>query len=122
MARGLCSLVQLVLDYGGRVERGMLITYRRTGGMLSLLIAAVVLVATALTIAVGAVILFVGAAIGAVVLLVRSALPKSWRRRRGRPVTPWPQETIEATVVNPAGSVVEDDVVRRGHPQRLRIE
>jgi hypothetical protein len=100
----------------------MLITYRRTGGVLSLLIAGVVLVATAITIAVGAVILFVGAAIGAVVLLARSALPKPWRRRRGRAVTPWPQETIEATVVNPAGSVIEVDVVRPGQPQRMRIE
>ena len=100
----------------------MLITYRRTGGMLSLLIAGVVLVATALTIAAGAVILFVGAAIAAVLLLVRSALPKSWRRHRGPPATPWPQETIEATVVDPAGSVIEVDVVRPGQPQRMRIE
>ena len=99
----------------------MLITYRRTGGVLSLLIAGAVLVAAALTIAVGAVMLFVGAALGAVVLLVRSALPRSWRRRPVPPATPWPQETIEATVVNPSGAVDETDLVRHGQQQRMRI-
>lgn len=91
----------------------MLITYRRTGGVLSLLIVAAVLVAAALTVAAGMVMLLVGAAIGAVVLLMRSALPRSWRRRRVPPATPWPQETIEATVVNSAGSSDADDSV---HP------
>ena len=100
----------------------MLITYRRTGGVLSLLIAGAVLVATALTIAVGAVMLFVGAAIGAVVLLMRSAVPRSWRRRPVPPATPWPQETIEATVVSPSGPVDDTDLVRPGQRHRMRIE
>ena len=78
----------------------MLITYRRTGGV-SLIMLAAALVATTLTLVVGATLLIVAVAIGAVVLLVRALLPASWRRRTQPVERPWPQETIETTIVNP---------------------
>lgn len=79
----------------------MLITYRRTGGAFSLIVLAAVLVATAITMVVGATLLIVALAIGVVVLLVRAVLPRSWRRPTQPVEIPWPQETIEATIVNP---------------------
>ena len=91
----------------------MLITYRRTGGgFLLLMLAAAALVATVFTVAVGVVLLIVGVAIGAVVLLARALLPASRRRHTGPRGTPWPQETIDATVVKPRDSSGERDLPR----------
>ena len=90
----------------------MLITYRRTGGWFSLAALAAVVVATVFAMVIGATLLIVAGAIGAAVLVVRAMLPASWRRPRQQPVTAWPQETIEATVVNPRGSSDELDLRR----------
>ena len=57
------------------------------------------LVATAITVVVGATLLIVALAIGVIVLLVRAVLPTSWRRPTPPPAIPWPQETIESTAV-----------------------
>jgi hypothetical protein len=38
-------------------------------------------------------------------------LPASWRHHSVRPATPWPDETIEATMVNPRGSSDESDLL-----------
>lgn len=84
----------------------MLITYRRTGGLVLL---AAVLVATGITAALAVVLGLVAAAIGTVVLLVRAVLPSSRRRQTAPPATPWPLETIEATIVNRPGSSDEGD-------------
>jgi hypothetical protein len=90
----------------------MFIIYRRTGGVLALLtLVAVVLTVTVLTAAVGAVVLLVGLAIAATVLVVRAVLPASWRRHTVPPPTPWPLETIEASVVTPTASSDEHDAV-----------
>ena len=82
---------------------GMFIAYRRTGGVLALLaVAAVAVVGTVLTVVVGATVLVGVLAVAAVALVARAVLPASvWPSRVG-PVTPWPQETIETTAVNPA--------------------
>ena len=78
----------------------MHITYRRTGGVFTLLaLAAVALAVTVVTIVLGATVLVVVLAIGVVGLVARAVLPASWRRRTVQPQTPWPQETIEATVM-----------------------
>jgi hypothetical protein len=79
----------------------MLITYRRTGGGFSLIMLAAALVATAIAVVVGATLLAVGVALGAVVLVVRAVLPRSWRGATPPAATPWPQETIEGTIVKP---------------------
>jgi hypothetical protein len=89
----------------------MLITYRRTGGVFSLIMIAVALVAVALAVVVGATLLAVGVALGAVVLLVRAVLPQSWRRSTPAAATPWPQETIEGTIVKPEDSSDEHDLL-----------
>ena len=91
----------------------MVITYRRKGGwFLLLLTLAAVLAATVLTVVVGVALLIGGVAIGTLVLLARAVLPASWRRQPARPGTPWPQDTIEATVVNPRDSSSERDLLR----------
>ena len=83
----------------------MFIIYRRTGGVLATLtFAAVVLTATVLTAAVAAVVLLVGLSIVATVLLGRAVLPKSWRPHPVPSPTPWPLETIDASVVTPTPS------------------
>jgi hypothetical protein len=92
----------------------MQITYRRAGGGFALLTVAAVLVATVLTVIVGAALLIVGVAIATVFLLARAVLPTSWRRRQEAPATPWPHETIEATVVNPRDSSGERHPLSQG--------
>lgn len=87
----------------------MLITYRRTGG--GLLLLAAVLVATGITVAFAVVLGLVAAAIGTGALLMRAVWPSSQRRQSAPPATPWPRETIEATVVNPRGSSDESDLL-----------
>jgi hypothetical protein len=83
----------------------MLITYRRTGGLCALLtLAAVAFAATVLTVAVAATLLIVAVASAGAALLGRAVLPRSWRHRTVPPVTPWPHETIEATVTKTTGS------------------
>ena len=87
----------------------MVITYRRTGGVFALLmVAAVALAATVFTVALGVIVLAVGVAMAAVALAARAVLPARWRRRTVAPATPWPQETIEGTVVDrPVANPVE---------------
>lgn len=77
------------------------ITYRRTGGLLTLLVLGAAGLAAALaTVTVAATVLIVGVAGAAVALLVRAVLPRSWRRDTVPPPTSGPQEIIEGTVVN----------------------
>jgi len=91
----------------------MFITYRRTGGMFGLLaVAAVAFAAAVLTLAAAAAILIVALAVTAAAILARAILPTSWRYHTVPPATPWPQETIETTAVNPAGSSDERDLLR----------
>ena len=91
----------------------MFITYRRTGGMFALLtLAAVAFAAAVLTLAVAATILIVALAGSAIALLARAVRPTSWRHHTVPPATRWPQETIEATVVNPTSSSDERDLLR----------
>jgi hypothetical protein len=63
---------------------------------------------------VGATLLAVGVALGAVVLLVRAVLPTSWRRSAPPAATPWPQETIEGTIVKPEDSSGEHNLLTGG--------
>ena len=89
----------------------MLITYRRTGGVFSLIMIAAALVATAIAVVVGATLLAIGVALGAVVLVVRAVLPRSWRRSTPPAATSWPQETIEGTIVKAEDSSDEHDLL-----------
>ena len=78
----------------------MLITYRRTGGVLLLIaVGGLALAAAVLTVAVAATVLIVAAGAAAFALLGRAVVPRSWRRRPVPSATPWPRETIEGTVV-----------------------
>ena len=80
----------------------MLITYRRTGGLLVLLtLAAVALAAAVVTIAVAATL---AVAIAAAALIGRVVLPSAWRNRTVPSATPWPGKTINATVVETTGA------------------
>ena len=91
----------------------MLITYRRSGGLLTLLtFAAVTLAATVLTVTVAAGLFVVALGIAAVALLARAVLPSSWRHATVSPLAHWPHKTIEATLVTPAGSTDEGDLLR----------
>ena len=92
---------------------GMLITYRRTGGAFAVLgLAAAAVAATVLTIAAAAMVLIIALAGAAAALLARAALPASWRRRTPPPATPWPRETIEATVVTPTRASDDSGLLR----------
>lgn len=85
----------------------MVITYRRTGGLFApftLAAAAAALAATVLTVAVAGTLLIVSAAIAAVALVGRAVTPQRWRRRTVPPMTRWPHQTIDATVVNDTSS------------------
>ena len=79
---------------------GVIITYRRTGGLVLL---AAGLIVTGIAVALAMVLGIVAAVMGTVALLVRAVLPSSWSRQTAPPATPWPLETIEATVVSPRG-------------------
>jgi hypothetical protein len=92
----------------------VLITYRRTGGVFSLIVIAVALVAITIAVVVGATLLAVGVALGAVVLAVRAVLPRSWRRSTPPAATSWPQETIEGTIVKPEDSSDDHDLLTDG--------
>jgi hypothetical protein len=79
----------------------MVITYRRTDGLFRLFTLAVAaLAATVLTVAVAGFLLIVAAAIAAVALIGRAVVPGRWRQSTVPPITPWPHETIDATVVS----------------------
>jgi hypothetical protein len=91
----------------------MFITYRRAGGIFALLtFAAAAFAATVLTVAVMATLLIVALGTAAAVLLARAVLPASWRHQTIPRPTPWPGDTIEATVVYPNGSSDERDLLR----------
>ena len=91
------------------------ISYRRTGGAFALLGLAAALTASVFAAAVVVALLIVAVGVGAVALLVRLVLPATWRRRANPPAPSWPQETIEATLVNPPGSH-ERDLPTKEHP------
>jgi len=94
---------------------GMYITYRRTGGVFALLtFAAVALAATVLSVAVAATLLVAALAVGTVALVARVVLPRASWQSTVHPVTPWLQETIETTTLNPARSSDQGDLVRLG--------
>ena len=83
----------------------MIITYRRAGGLFMLLtLAAAALAVTVLTVAVAGTLLIVAATIAAVSVFGRAVLPRWWRHRTVPPMTRWPRETIDATVVNATSS------------------
>ena len=90
-----------------------IITYRRTGGIFALLaFGAAALAATVLTVAVAAILLIGALAMTLAARLARAVLPASWRRHTVPAATPWPQETIEGTVVNPTATSYERDRLR----------
>jgi hypothetical protein len=89
----------------------MFITYRRTGGIFALLtFAAVAFAATLLTVVVAATVLIVALGTAAAVLLARAVLPASGRHHPIPRPTPWPRDTIEATVVHHDGSSDKRDL------------
>ena len=83
----------------------MVITYRRAGGLFMLLtLAAAALAAAVLTVVMAGILLIVAASVAAVALFGRAVLPRRWRHRPNSAVSPWPQETIDATVVATSAS------------------
>ena len=92
----------------------MLITYRRTGGLLALLIVATAALAAVLTLAVAAIL---AVTLVAIALVGRAVLPRSWRNRTVPSATPWLHETIDATVVEAASSA-ETSIQRMDHHSR----
>jgi hypothetical protein len=97
----------------------MVITYRRTGGLFMLLTLAVAaLAATVITVAVAGILLIVAASVAVVALVGRAFLPW-WGRHRTIPAaTRWPQETFDATVVNPTSSSETPNLPRLDHDIR----
>ena len=97
----------------------MVITYRRTGGLFMLLTVAVAaLAATVITVAVAGILLIVAACVAAVALIGRAVLPPRWRHRTIPAVARWPQETIDATVVEAASSSETRNLPRMDHNSR----
>ena len=84
----------------------MLIIYRRTGSLFTLLaLAGVVVAATVLTVAVAAMVLAVAVAIASVLVIGRAVVPGSSRRDRPvLPKTPWAHETVDTTAVTAISS------------------
>jgi hypothetical protein len=89
----------------------MLITYRSSGWR-ALLGLAAVLTAGLFAVVAAVALVVIAAAMGVVGFLARAVLPMSRRHRTPPPPTPWPQETIEATVVNPQVFDERDSVVK----------
>jgi hypothetical protein len=81
---------------------GLLITYRSSGWR-ALLGLAAVLTAGFFAVVAAVALVIIAAAVGVVRFLARAVSPLSRRHPTAPPPTPWPQETIEATVVNPQG-------------------
>jgi hypothetical protein len=93
----------------------MLITYRRTGGLIALLaVAAAALAVTVFTIAVAATLAIAAIAIAGVVRLGRAVLPRSWLDRTAPSATPWPHETIDGRVVTRTNSSDQREPPRLG--------
>ena len=117
------SLAAVQTRTGCRLSAGysssVVITYRRTGGLFALFtLGAAALVATVLTVAVAGTLLIATAAIAAVALLGRAVLPQRWRNRAVPLVTPWPDETLEATVIEATTSPTTPYAVRMdGNPR-----
>jgi hypothetical protein len=89
----------------------MLMTYCRTGGVFALLtLATVALAATVLTVVVAATLLIVAVSIAAAALVGRAVLPRSWRNRTVPSASPWPHQTIDATVVDVTSSSYTRDL------------
>lgn len=83
----------------------MLITYRRTGGLLALAtLSLVALATTVLAIAVAAILAVAVAA----TLVGRAVLPAAWRRRTVRSPSPWPDTTIDLPQTPLVPDVAED--------------
>ena len=81
----------------------MVITYRSSGWR-ALLGLAAVLAAGVFAVVAAVALVIIAAAVGVVRVVARAVLPMSRRHpTTAPPPTPWPQETIEATVVNPPG-------------------
>src|SRR5688572_10263440 len=77
---------------------GMLITYRSSGWR-ALLGLAAVLTAGVFAVVAAVVLVIIAAGMGVVRVLARAVSPMSRRHPAPPPPTPWPLETIEATVV-----------------------
>lgn len=78
----------------------MLITYRRNGGVFTLLVfVALAAVAVALTVTIGAIVLIAIVAVAAVTALGRALFPASWRPRRAVATAEAPGDVIEGTIV-----------------------
>ena len=81
----------------------MLITYRKTGGLVVLFAVAAIALVAVFTAAVAAVVLVAGVFLAAAVSLARAALPRSWRRGGaplgGTQASQAPYEILEGDVV-----------------------
>jgi len=94
----------------------MLITYRRTAGLLAVLtVATVTLAVTVLTIAVAATL---AVAIAAIALVGRAVLPRAWRNRTVPSAMPWSHKTIDATVVDATRSSATPNLPRMEYNSR----
>jgi hypothetical protein len=83
----------------------MLISYRRTGGFLAVLtLAAIVIATTVVTFALVATLLILALVTTVVSFAGRAMLGWSRPNRPRQPATPWPHETIDATVIPPPPS------------------
>ena len=87
----------------------MLATFRARGVFAALPLALATLVATALTVALAAALMIIGAAVAAALFLARAVLPLRGRQRRVVPATYWPHATIDTTVVDSADSPYTHD-------------
>lgn len=85
----------------------MLITYRRKGGVFTLLVfMALAAVTVALTVTIGAIVLMGVVAVAVVAAVGRALLPASWRRRRAGPApVALSRDVIEGTIVVPAAGL-----------------
>jgi hypothetical protein len=91
----------------------MFIGCRRTGGVLAFMtFAAVALAAAVFAVVVGAIVLIVALAVAGVASVARAILPARPGRHNGRPASPWPHETFDATVVHPTVLSDTGDLVR----------
>ena len=80
----------------------MLITYRSSGWR-ALLGLAAVLTACVFAVVAAMALVIIAATLGVVRFVARAVSPMSRRHPTPPPPTPWPQETIETTAVNPQG-------------------
>jgi uncharacterized membrane protein YdfJ with MMPL/SSD domain len=91
----------------------MLITYRRSGGLVAVLTFTVVaLAATVVTVTVAATVLIVALAVAASAVLTRAALRLFGRHRVVQPAAGWSRDTIDTTAVHTIGSAPARDPLR----------